>query len=95
MTTYSATFADGTKITRKSDRTYTAAWRSTWTDPEHGSQAQEGFSATPETAAKSAAVLSKYGVFGSPAQKAKARKLNAEYREACGYRVEIVPANAA
>lgn len=96
MTTYTATFSDGTTITRKSDRAYTAAWRATWTEPENGQTFyQEGFSATSEVAAKSAGVLSKYGVYGSAAQKAKARRLNAEYRVAAGYRVEIVQAVAA
>lgn len=36
-----------------------------------------------------------FGVSGSPKQKAEAKRKNAEYRVACGYRVEIVPVNAA
>lgn len=93
MTTYTATFADGKTIIRNSDRQYTAAWRATWTNPESGRVSSvEGFSASPEVAAKSAYIPSPWGCYGTNAQKAEARRKNAEYREAAGYRVEIVPA---
>jgi hypothetical protein len=50
---YTATFSDGTVLTRKSHREYQAAWRWTGTRIEDGRVlSQDGFSATRELAAK-------------------------------------------
>jgi len=92
MPRYTATFADGTTITRNSERAYTAAWRATW-NKDGRIVSFTGFSVSADKVNADKPDL--VGVFGSPKQKAEAKRKNAEYREACGYRVEIVPAAAA
>lgn len=57
--TYTATFADGSIKTRKSERTYRFAWRCTceWNNAKtgkSGSYTTEGFAATRELADKAA-----------------------------------------
>ncbi len=93
MTTYTATFADGTTITRNSDRAYGAAWRATWTNKEGNLMSDTGFSISPDKANAYAPKV--YGVHGTPKQKAEAKRLNAEHLQNCGYRIEIVPAKIA
>jgi len=55
-TKYSATFSDGTVLTRSSDRTYTHAWRLIWTGGDLSKYAgTKGFAASAELAHKAAA----------------------------------------
>lgn len=94
MNTYTATFADGMTITRKSERGYSAAWRATWTEKGYDKPIVfTGFCASPEKA--NPETPSKFFCGNSTKGRAEAKRKNAEYREACGYRVEIVPARVA
>ena len=91
-TTYTAIFADGTKITRKSERAYTAAWRSTWT-ADGKVCVFTGFSVSAEKASPYAPAPFWGGQ--SSGGRAEAKRKNEEFRASCGYRVEVVPAVAA
>lgn len=53
---YEATFQNGEKLTRKSDRVYTHAWRLVWTGGDLTKYAgTKGFAASAELAHKAAA----------------------------------------
>lgn len=92
-TKYTATFSDGTAITRTSERTYGAAWRATWTDPRDGEpHALTGFCASPEKASPYSPCP--YGGALTGSRRAQQNRKNAEFRAAAGYRVEIVPAQS-
>jgi hypothetical protein len=100
MNTYTATFADGTTITRKTKREYAVAWRATWTrDNANGEQqaiAYTGFAVTKDRASPTLPVIEYApgrGCFGSSAnERARVRKVNEDWRRAAGYRVEFAPA---
>lgn len=94
MNKFTATFADGTTITRKTDRVYAAAWRATWTRDGHECEDTGfSFSADKVNAYKPHPYYAGRGM--SSAARAKAKALNAAYCAESGYRVEIVPAIAA
>jgi len=94
MTKFTATFADGTSITRKTERTYAVAWRATWTRDGHEIE-ETGFSASPEKVNAYSPAPYYVGRYASSNDRAKAKAKNEAYRLEAGYRVEIVPAVAA
>lgn len=70
MTSYTATFADGsTKTLKASKREYSHAWRMTWTIQYRGApfqQSMSGFAASEVLAQKAlAAAVSRYGKSGT------------------------------
>jgi hypothetical protein len=91
MNKYAATFADGTTITRKTEREYAAAWRATW---EHNGMEFEdtGFSHSAEkvNAYKPSPYYAGMGM--SANDRAKARAKNAAFCAESNYRVEVAPA---
>lgn len=87
---YTATFADGTTVTRTTAREYGVAWRATWTSTDGVKRSDSGFSFNRECAVPYRPVV-RLG-YGSRAQKAAAKKANAEYLAASGYAVEFAPA---
>ena len=93
MIKYTATFADGTSITRKSARNYTVAWRATWTRLDGRPCCETGFSATAENAAASARPHLPYGTWRgmSSNDRAKAAANNAKFLANANLCVEIVP----
>lgn len=97
MTKYTATFADGTSITRKSNRGYTVAWRATWTSVDGRACTETGFSATAQNAQASARPGLPYGIWRgmSAKDKAFANEMNAKFLANANLRVEIVAAVAA
>lgn len=96
MNKYTATFADGTTITRKSNRGYAVAWRSTWTSVEGATYSDEGFSSSAELAAKSARPGLPYGTWRGMSSNARthANEQNAKFLANANVKIEIVPAIA-
>jgi len=92
MNKYSATFADGTTITRGTKRTYAVAWRATWTTTGGIKMVQTGFSASASKVKAERPFLHLEYRGMSSNDRANARRLNAEYAAKCGYKVEIIPA---
>lgn len=92
MKKYTATFADGSTITRSTTRIYGVAWRSTWTHDDGNRHSYTGFaiSAAKVNAYKPVRHLINNRM--SSSDRTEKRRLNAEYCDAIGYRVEIVPA---
>lgn len=95
MTKYVATFADGTSITRKSERQYGAAWRATWTREDGTARCVTGFAISSEKVNAFKPYMHRISRFMSANDRAKAKRLNAEYLKRSMYQVEIVPATAA
>ena len=95
MTKYTATFADGTQITRKTDREYKVAWRSTWTGSDGAKRSETGFSVSREKVNAYKPTPWHEGRGSSASQRSEARKKNAEFLVTSGYRVEIVNTVAA
>lgn len=93
MTTFTATFADGTSITRNSDHGYTVAWRATWTE-EGRLVTFTGFSARADkiNADKPGSMIFKHY---SAAKRAELARKNTEILASTGYKLEVVPAVAA
>lgn len=93
MTKYTATFADGTQITRKSDRDYAVAWRVTWNHLDGLACSETGFSANAKNAAASARPGLPYGTWRgmSPKNRALANEQNAKFLANANVRIEIVP----
>ena len=91
MNKYAATFADGTTITRKTERQYAVAWRATW---EYDGQQFEdtGFSYAKDkvNAYKPRPYYAGMGM--SANDRAKARAKNAAFCAESNYRVEVAPA---
>lgn len=97
MNKYTATFADGTVLTRKSARGYAVAWRATWVSLDGVTRFDDGFSATVENAQASARPSLPYGTWRgmSPKDRAVAAEQNAKFLANANLRIEIVPAIAA
>jgi hypothetical protein len=97
MNKYTATFADGTSITRKSARGYAVAWRATWINLDGRARVETGFSASAELAAKSARPGLPYGTWRGMSSKDRAfsDRQNAQFLANANLRVEITPAVAA
>jgi hypothetical protein len=89
MNKFQATFADGTVITRGTEREYGAAWRATWTRDGHKCH-REGFAASKEKVAAYTPSATFVTRFMSSNERAKARARNAAYLVEIGYAVEIV-----
>lgn len=92
MTHFTATFADGTQITRNSEHGYTVAWRATWTE-EGRLITFTGFSARADKINADSPDYMCPRHF-SAARRAAIQKENAARRAATGYKVEVVPAVA-
>ena len=92
MNKYTATFADGTTITRKSNHSYSSAWRTTWTTLEGKRVSDNGFSSSPELAAKAAKIPLPYGFWRGMSAKARAtaNEQNAKVLQTCDMKIEIV-----
>ena len=92
---YTATFADGTTIQRKSDRFYSHAWRLTFTSNLGTQIVWTGFASSAERAAKAAALPNPYyvGRHMSSAEKAAQKAKNAQFAATCGAKTEIVTVN--
>lgn len=97
MIKYTAIFADGTSISRKSNRGYAVAWRATWTSVDGRACSDTGFSASAELASKAANPGLPYGIWRgmSAKDRAVANEMNAKFLANANLRVEIVPAVAA
>jgi hypothetical protein len=93
MNKYTATFADGTSITRKSNRGYAVAWRATWSADGYEFE-HTGFSASADKVNAYLPGPFYAGRFPSANDRAKARAKNEAFRIESGYRVEIAPAIA-
>ena len=93
MNKYTATFADGSIITRKSDRGYAVAWRATWTNLEGNPRSETGFSSSTEHATKNARPVLPYGTWRGMSSKdrAFANQQNAKFLAGANLKVEIVP----
>ena len=91
MNKYTATFADGTTITRKTERLYAVAWRATWTCGGHDRE-ETGFSYAKDkvNAYKPSPYYAGMGM--SANDRAKARAKNAAFCAESNYRVEVAPA---
>jgi hypothetical protein len=91
MNKYTATFADGTTITRKTERQYAVAWRATWTCGGHDRE-ETGFSYAKDkvNAYKPSPYYAGMGM--SANDRAKARAKNAAFCAESNYRVEVAPA---
>lgn len=96
MNKYTATFADGSSITRKSARSYTVAWRATWTNFAGKPCTDTGFSASADNAAASARPGLPYGTWRGMSSKdrAFASEQNAKFLASANINIEIVPAVA-
>jgi len=94
MTTYTATFADGTTISRTTKRTYAAAWRVSYTK-DGVFLTDTGFCATPEKATPFNPAPYELHRGLSAKQRAEAKKMNDEFLAQSGYKVEIVTAKIA
>lgn len=96
MIKFTATFEDGTILTRKSNNGYAFAWRVTWTHLDGKSYVETGFSASRENAEKNAKPYLPYGTWRgqSPRDRAFSKEQNAKFLQNCNLRVEIVPAIA-
>lgn len=97
MTKYTATFADGTVITRKSARGYAVAWRATWDEKDGQRLSETGFSVSKENAEQSAKPYLPWEVTRGQSAKARAfaNEQNAKFLKNCNLRVEIVQVTAA
>lgn len=95
MIKYTATFADGTVVTRKSNRGYAVAWRATWTTADGTARVEIGFSVSREKAQPYKPAPWARGRGFSAKQNAEAARKNEDYVRQAGYRVEIVAAVAA
>ena len=91
MNKYTATFADGTTITRNTERQYAVAWRATW---EHNGQQFEdtGFSYSKDKVNAYKPHPYYVGMGMSANDRAKARAKNAAFCAESNYRVEVAPA---
>jgi hypothetical protein len=91
-TTYTAKFADGSTITRKSERSYAAAWRATWIRLDGGVSSDSGFSSSVELAAKAANPGLPYGTWRgmSAKDRANANEQNTKFLQNCNLKIEIV-----
>lgn len=90
MNKYSATFADGTTITRTSAREYGVAWRATWTNDNGRARAETGFSSSREKANPYRPKVAMGG--GSSRDREWAKRQNDEFIARSGYGVEFAPA---
>jgi hypothetical protein len=91
MTKYTATFANGIVITRKTERGYGVAWRATWTRGDKAcSKTGFAISADKVSAYQPKARHVFQGL--SSDERAKRRAENAAYLVEIGYHVEVVPA---
>lgn len=97
MTNYTATFANGKTLTRKSKNGYACAWVATWTEANGKTCSDSGFSASFELAKKAAKPWTPFGVWKGMSAKDRAisNSKNAEFLQSCNLKVEIVPAVAA
>ena len=95
MTKYIATFAEGTSITRKSDRLYAAAWRATWCSDDGTVRVETGFSVSAAKVQAYRPMFHYVSRFMSANERARAKRLNAAFLARSMYQVEIVPAVAA
>jgi hypothetical protein len=97
MNKYTATFLDGTSITRKSARGYAVAWRATWINIDGRACTETGFSATAANAQASARPGLPYGTWRGMSSKdrAFANEQNAKFLANASLRVEIVQTIAA
>ncbi len=93
MNTYTATFANGKTVTRKTKNEYTHAWLVTWTRVDGVQVSDSGFSASFELAQKAARPWLPVGVFKgmSANNRAIANKKNAEFLQSCNLQIEILP----
>lgn len=94
MPRYSATFADGTTITRKSERGYAVAWRATWTNADGSQRAETGFAKTREQASPFRPAPRSVWPGMPSSQRSAAKRENEKFIAASGYRVEFAPAIA-
>lgn len=92
---YTATFSDGSTITRNSHREYGFAWMSSWTRLDGKRVTETGFSNTADNAAKAAKPGMPYGTWRgmSSNDRAKAYEQNAKFVETCDLHIEIVKVN--
>lgn len=92
MNKFTATFADGTTVTRKTGREYGVAWRATWTNESGHARAETGFSVSREKAApyRPEKVWAHRGL--SSNARARAVKENADFLVRIGYQVEFAAA---
>lgn len=93
MDKYTATFTDGTTISRNSEREYGVAWRATWTRDDNGAQVETTGFARDERSAhieKPAKRSERRGM--SANERAQVRRENHEYLARIGYRIEFAPA---
>lgn len=88
MNKYTATFADGTTITRNSTHAYAVAWRATWTNDKGHRFSRTGFSATASKPNAEKPTPFWYG--DSSKARAKARNDNAKWLADSDYKVEVV-----
>lgn len=97
MIKYTATFADGTSISRKSNRGYAVAWRAKWINIDGRACTETGFSASAELASKAATPGLPYGIWRgmSAKDRAVANEMNAKFLANANLQVEIVPTVAA
>lgn len=97
MIKYTATFADGSSIGRKSNRGYAVAWRATWTNIDGRSCSETGFSASAALASKAATPGLPYGTWRGMSAKDRvvANEMNAKFLASANLKVEIVAAVAA
>jgi hypothetical protein len=97
MTHYTATFANGKTLTRKSNNGYAFAWMATWTRRDGSETCDSGFSASFELAQKAAKPFLPWaGVRGMSAKdRATVNQKNAEFLQGCNLKIEIVPTIAA
>lgn len=92
MNKFSATFADGTTVTRKTAREYAVAWRVTWTTDNGIARVETGFSVSREKAAPYRPEIAWAHSGLSSNERAHARRKNAEFLARSGYRVEFAQA---
>lgn len=93
MNTYTATFANGKTLTRKSKNGYAFAWMATWADTDGKQLSDSGFSASFELAQKAAKPWTPFGVWHgmSAKDRATATAKNAEFLANCNLKIEILP----
>lgn len=89
---FTATFADGTTITRSSAHAYTVAWRATWTDDNGFRNEVTGFAVSREKASPQRPGKALLWRGMSTNDRARAKRENAAYIERSGYRVEFAAA---
>lgn len=87
MDKLTATFADGTTITRKTERAYGVAWKATWSG-----NSRTGFSSSADKVSAYVPTLAwPKDRFPSKAELAQVKADQAQALIDTGYRVEIVP----